>query len=150
MHKCAPKVLRVCKALHAAGVRISFDPNARKELIGNPAYLEAVRDMIDIAAIFLPSGDDAATPFRGEGIARFAAKLFAGGVEYFVLKKGEHGAQGISNSGENVSPKAQKSMSSTRPERAIAFAPTKVGPMEGNSRLSEEAHFDPSPIMAAA
>ena len=104
---CA-KVLRVCKALHAAGVRISFDPNVRKELIGNPAYFDAVREMIDIAAIFLPSEDDAATLFPGEDIASFAAKLFAGGVDYIVLKKGELGAEGVSKSGENVSLKAHE------------------------------------------
>jgi sugar/nucleoside kinase (ribokinase family) len=160
---CA-KVLRVCKALHAAGVRISFDPNVRKELIGNPTYLEAVRDMIDIAAIFLPSEDDAATLFPGEGIAGFAPRLFAGGAEYVVLKKGEHGAQGISKSGENVSPKAHKvdvldptgagdcfcatfisliasgaysfQQAMERANAAGALAVTRVGPMEGNSRLA--------------
>jgi sugar/nucleoside kinase (ribokinase family) len=160
---CA-KVLRVCKALHVAGVRISFDPNVRKELIGNPVYFEAVRDMIDIAAIFLPSEDDAATLFPGEGLASFAPKLFAGGAEYVVLKKGEQGAQGVSKSGENVSLKAHKvdvldptgagdcfcatfitlvasgaysfRQAMERANAAGALAVTKVGPMEGNSRLS--------------
>ena len=72
---CA-KILRVCKALHARGVRISFDPNVRKESIGDPAYFEAVREMIAMSAIFLPSEDDAAR-LPGEDIAAFAAELFA-------------------------------------------------------------------------
>ncbi len=160
---CA-KVLRVCKALHSAGVRISFDPNVRKELIGNPAYSGAVRDMIDIAAIFLPSEDDAATLYPGEGLASFAPKLFARSAEYVVLKKGEHGAQGVSRSGERVSLKAHKvdvldptgagdcfcatfitliasgaysfQQAMERANAAGALAVTKVGPMEGASALS--------------
>ena len=136
----------------------------RKELIGNPAYFAAVREMIDIAAIFLPSEDDAATLFPGEDIASFAPKLFAGGADYIVLKKGELGAEGVSKSGENVSLKAHKvevadptgagdcfcatfvtliasgaysfQQAMERANAAGALAVTKVGPMEGNSHLS--------------
>lgn len=160
---CA-KVLRVCNALHARGVKISFDPNVRKELIGNPAYFGAVRDMIEIAAIFLPSDADAAVLFPGEVIENISARLFAKGVEYVVLKRGEQGAEGISRSGERVRLKAHKveALDPTgagdcfcatfvtliasggysflaameRANAAGALTVTKVGPMEGNSRLS--------------
>jgi len=160
---CA-KILRVCKALHARGVRISFDPNVRKELIGDPAYFEAVREMIAMSAIFLPSEEDAATLFPGEDIAAFAAKLFARGVEYVVLKKGERGAEGVNSKGERVSLAAHKvdvldptgagdcfcatfvaliatgaysfEQALRRANAAGALAVTKVGPMEGNSHFS--------------
>ena len=57
----------MCKALHGKGVPISFDPNVRKELVGNPAYFAAVREMIDMAAIFLPSEEDARLCFPVAG-----------------------------------------------------------------------------------
>jgi sugar/nucleoside kinase (ribokinase family) len=160
---CA-KILRVCRALHAAGVRISFDPNVRKELIGDPAYFEAVREVMAICAIFLPSEDDAATLFPGEDLATFAPRLFARGVDHVVLKKGERGVEGMSANGERVSLAAHKvevldptgagdcfcatfvaliatgaysfEQALARANAAGALAVTKVGPMEGASHLS--------------
>ncbi len=90
----AAKVLRVCKALHAKGVKISFDPNVRKELIGNPAYFDSVREMIGISSVFLPSEEDAATLFPGRDLSDFALEFFARGADYVVLKKGENGCEG--------------------------------------------------------
>jgi sugar/nucleoside kinase (ribokinase family) len=160
---CA-KILRVCRALHAAGVRISFDPNVRKELVGDPAYFEAVRELMAICTIFLPSEDDAATLFPGEDLATFASRLFAGGVDHVVLKKGERGVEGMSANGERVSLAAHKvevldptgagdcfcatfvaliargaysfEGALQRANAAGALAVTKVGPMEGASHLA--------------
>ena len=160
----AAKVLRVCKALHAKGVRISFDPNVRKELIGNLAYFDSVREMIGISAVFLPSEEDAVTLFPGRDLSDFASEFFTRGADYVVLKKGENGCEGISREGERVSLPAHKvevldptgagdCFSATfvtliasgafslrqameRANAAGALAVTKVGPMEGNSSLS--------------
>ena len=159
---CA-KVLHVCKALHGTGVRISFDPNVRKELMGNPFYFDAVKDLMAIASIFLPSEDDAAALFPGEALSSFAAKLFARGMEYVILKKGEKGSEAMSRSGEYVNLQAHKvdvldptgagdcfcatfvtlvasgnyslPEAMARANAAGALAVSKVGPMEGNSRL---------------
>jgi sugar/nucleoside kinase (ribokinase family) len=162
--KACAKILRVCKALHAGGVKISFDPNVRKELIGDPAYFDAVGDLMAISAIFLPSEDDAATLFPGEALASFAPKLFARGAEFVVLKKGEKGVEGLSAAGERLALEAhavdvrdptgagdcfcgafvtliasgacdfRKAM--ILANAAGALAVTKVGPMEGASPLS--------------
>ena len=160
----AAKVVHVCRALHGGGVKISFDPNVRKELIGNPAYFDAVRDLMAISAVFLPSEDDAATLFPGQTLADFAAALFAGVAEHVVLKKGEHGVEGMSRGGESISLAAHKveALDPTgagdcfcatfvtliaagahgfrhaleRANAAGALAVTKVGPMEGASPLS--------------
>ena len=165
----AAKVLRVCKALHAKGVRISFDPNVRKELIGNPAYFDSVREMIGISAVFLPSEEDAVTLFPGRDLSDFASEFFTRGADYVVLKKGENGCEGISREGERVSLPAHKvevldptgagdCFSATfvtliasgafslrqameRANAAGALAVTKVGPMEGNSSLSTLEDF---------
>jgi sugar/nucleoside kinase (ribokinase family) len=158
----AAKILRICRALHASGVKISFDPNLRKELIGDPAYFDGVRELMAMSAIFLPSDDDAAALFPGEDIAAFAPKLFAAGAEYVVLKRGEHGAQGLSDAGDKgVKAHAVNALDPTGAgdcfcgafvaliasgvafARALALANaagalavTKIGPMEGASRLS--------------
>jgi sugar/nucleoside kinase (ribokinase family) len=158
------KVLRVCKALHAGGVKISFDPNVRKELIGNPAYFGAVRELMAISAIFLPSEDDAATLFPQQSLEEFAAGFFARGADYVVLKKGERGVEGVSRSGESQSLAAHRvealdptgagdcfcatfvcliasgtydfRASLERANAAGALAVGKVGPMEGASHLA--------------
>jgi len=165
----AAKVLRICKALHAKGVRISFDPNVRKELIGNLAYFDSVREMIGISAVFLPSEEDAVTLFPGRDLSDFASEFFTRGADYVVLKKGENGCEGISREGERVSLPAHKvevldptgagdCFSATfvtliasgafslrqameRANAAGALAVTKVGPMEGNSSLSTLEDF---------
>ncbi len=160
---CA-KVLHVCKALHGEGVTISFDPNLRKELMGNPSYFDAVAAMMAISTIFLPSEDDAAALFPGKTMAAFAAELFAKGVDHVVLKKGGNGSEAMSRLGEHVNLEAhdvevcdptgagdcfcatfvtlitagQHSLRQVmeRANAAGALAVTKVGPMEGNSHLA--------------
>jgi sugar/nucleoside kinase (ribokinase family) len=163
------KVLAACKALHGKGVKISFDPNVRKELIGNPAYFELVRELIGICAIFLPSEEDAATLFPGRDLESFAAEFFARGADYVILKKGENGCEGVSRAGERVSLAAHRvevldptgagdcfcatfvslvatgvfdfSAAMARANAAGALAVTKVGPMEGNSSLERLEQF---------
>jgi sugar/nucleoside kinase (ribokinase family) len=160
---CA-KVLGVCKALHAEGVAISFDPNVRKELTGDPAYFSAVREMIGIAAFFLPSEEDAAVLFPGRALDDYAAELFAGGARCVVLKKGDKGCEGVTRDGERARYAAHKveqldptgagdcfcatfvtlyangafafGEAMRRANAAGALAVTKVGPMEGNSNLA--------------
>jgi sugar/nucleoside kinase (ribokinase family) len=163
------KVLRACKALHANGIKISFDPNVRKELIGNPSYFESVRGMIEICSLFLPSEDDAATLFPGRDLSSFASEFFARGADYVVLKKGENGCQGVSRQGEQVNLTANRvevqdptgagdcfcatfvtliasgkfsfRQAMERANAAGALAVTKIGPMEGNSRLTTLEDF---------
>jgi sugar/nucleoside kinase (ribokinase family) len=160
----AAKVLRTCKSLHAKGVKISFDPNVRKELIGNPAYFDSVREMIGISSVFLPSEEDAATLFPGKDLSDFASDFFSRGADYVVLKKGENGCEGVTREGERVSLPAHKvevqdptgagdcfcatfvtliasgaftfRKAMERANAAGALAVTKVGPMEGNSSLA--------------
>ncbi len=160
---CA-KVLRVCNTLHDEGMAISFDPNLRKELMGNPSYFDAVANIMAICTIFLPSEDDAAALFPGESFANFAPKLLARGMDFVVLKKGERGCEAKSRQGEHVSLKAHDvevldptgagdcfcatfvtlitggryslRQAMERANAAGALAVGRVGPMEGNSRLA--------------
>ena len=159
----AGKIVKICEAAHAAGVKISFDPNVRKELAGDPAYFGAVAKVLAMSAIFLPSEIDAETLFPGRAPADFAAELFARGAEAVILKKGEHGCEGLTRSGERAAFAAHNveavdptgagdcfcatfvtlyaggmglADAMERANAAGALAVGKVGPMEGNSSLA--------------
>ena len=165
----AAKVLRACKFLHGKGVKIAFDPNVRKELVGNPAYFASVREMIDICSLFLPSEDDVVALFPGRDLKSVAADFFARGADYVVLKKGDKGCEGVSRKGEHASFPAHRvevldptgagdcfcatfvtlissgkfsfRQALERANAAGALAVTKVGPMEGNSSLTTLEDF---------
>jgi sugar/nucleoside kinase (ribokinase family) len=161
---CA-NILRVCRALHGSGVKISLDPNVRKELMGNSSYLSAVKELLGMCSIFLPSEDDATLLFPGKSLAEFAPSLLASHMDHVVLKKGEHGCEAMDKSGRHLSLSAHKveaidptgagdcfcatfvTLIATgshdfewvlkRANVAGAQAVTKLGPMEGNCPLPE-------------
>jgi sugar/nucleoside kinase (ribokinase family) len=163
------KVLLVCRELHKSGVKISFDPNVRKELMGDAPYFSAVSELMEICAYFLPSDDDVAALFPGESLDACVTKLFAKNAEYFVLKRGDKGSAGFHRSGATFSFDAHKvdvvdptgagdcfcatlvtliSSGGFSFEKALqyanaagALAVTKVGPMEGNSGLKQIEDF---------
>jgi sugar/nucleoside kinase (ribokinase family) len=158
-------ILQVCRALHASGVKISFDPNVRKELMGNPSYFSAVKELLSICSIFLPSEDDAAMLYPQKSLVEFATPLLASHMEYVVLKKGEQGCEAINKAGQHLALPSQKVeivdptgagdcfcatfvtliAGGTRAfadvlrlaNAAGALAVTKLGPMEGNNRMRE-------------
>jgi sugar/nucleoside kinase (ribokinase family) len=165
---CA-KVLHVCKEMHKRGSKISFDPNIRKELIGDDSYFSAVNELMSICTYFLPSDDDAAALFPGQTLNSFAARLFENGVDYVVLKRGDKGSSGTSRDGETFSFDAHRvdvidptgagdcfcatfvalissgnysfGQALQYANAAGALAVTKVGPMEGNSGLRQIEAF---------
>ena len=160
----AAKALKAVRGLHADGVAISFDPNVRKELVGHPAYLDAVKEMIGMTSIFLPSEEDAEALFPGRALDDVADEFFARGARAVVLKKGDRGAEGVTRDGERASFAAHRVESRdptgagdcfcatfvtlwakgafnfhdalARANAAGALAVTKVGPMEGNCDLA--------------
>ena len=157
--------LQVCRALHAGGVKISFDPNVRKELMGNESYLSAVQEMMAMCSIFLPSEDDAAMLFPQQKLSEFAPPLLASHMDYVVLKKGDNGCEGMDKSGAHlalaghkvdavdptgagdcfcavfVTLTAAKKFSFpdvlARANAAGAIAVMRLGPMEGSSTLPD-------------
>ncbi|MGB0662379.1 MAG: sugar kinase [Pontibacterium sp.] len=73
------------------GALISFDPNVRKELLGDKALFSFFKDVLAQTDIFLPSGEELfdLTGTQTESEALEAA--FALGVSEIVLKKGHQG-----------------------------------------------------------
>jgi len=162
--QAARDIVTMCEMLHARGVKISFDPNIRKELIGDPGYFGAVRRLMEFCTIFLPSDADAEMLFPGEAIESFAPKLFRQAADYVVLKRGGQGAEAMHRLGEHLRLPAHRidvvdptgagdSFCATfvtltaagrfdlagalaRANMAGALAVSKTGPMEGNATLA--------------
>jgi sugar/nucleoside kinase (ribokinase family) len=158
------KIMTLCRALQPKGVKISFDPNVRKELASDESYFTAVHELTGLASIFLPSEEDAEILFPGRSLQSYGEELCAKGLDYVVLKRGDKGAEGLSRIGERVDVRAHAvevrdptgagdcfcatfvsliangafsfRQAIERANAAGALAVTRVGPMEGNSDLA--------------
>lgn len=164
----ARAALEICRALHGSGVAISFDPNIRKELMGDPGYMDVVRALTGLARYFLPSAEDADVLFPGERFEDFAPRLRAAGAEQVVLKRGALGAMALASDGGVLSLPAHTvevidptgagdcfcgtfvalAIEGRGIDEALRFANaagalavTRRGPMEGNSTLAEITAF---------
>ncbi len=165
----AAAALDICRALHGQGVPISFDPNIRKELIADPAYMDTVRALLGIATFALPSEEDAAILFPGQPFDAYARTLHDAGARYVALKRGAAGCVGSEAGGETAgfdahpvevvdptgagdcfcatfvalvaSGRHSFPEALRRANAAGALAVGKVGPMEGNSSLAEIEAF---------
>lgn len=156
------KILHVCRALRESGVKLSFDPNVRKELMGDASYLSAVKEVMAMCSVFLPSEDDSATLFPGQSFTQYAPRLLAQGMDYVVLKKGDVGCEAMDKSLRHVKLASHKveavdptgagdcfcaafvsllatgmsfEKSLARANAAGALAVTRLGPMEGAMTL---------------
>lgn len=161
--------IAIALALDRAGVMLSFDPNVRKELLGDAGYLDDVRALLALATYVLPSEDDIAALFPGEPFEALAARLLAGRASHVVLKRGADGCCGIDHTGELLSVPAHRvavldptgagdcfcatfvallasgqfsfAEALVRANAAGALAVRQVGPMEGNSDLATIENF---------
>lgn len=156
-----------CERLHAQGVAISIDPNIRTELMTDRGYLDAVTRIMAMASYVLPSDADAALLFPGQAFDDWSARLLAQGARAVVLKRGDQGCIGRNAGGTVDLPAhpvavidptgagdcfcatfvtlmdagAALADALVQANAAGALAVCKLGPMEGNSTLSEIAAF---------
>jgi sugar/nucleoside kinase (ribokinase family) len=156
-----------CERLHARGVAISIDPNIRTELMTDRGYLDAVNRIIAMAAYVLPSDADAELLFPGQHFSNWSARLLANGARAVVLKRGDQGCVGRDAAGTVDLPAhavtvidptgagdcfcatfvtlaaagAPLGDALTQANAAGALAVGRLGPMEGNSTLTEIAAF---------
>jgi sugar/nucleoside kinase (ribokinase family) len=153
----------------AAGARISFDPNIRKELLALPEVEATIRAVLDVTDVLLPSEADLEHLFPGLPEAEAVARLLADGRKMVLLKKGASGCtfydagrrlDGPAFPVEEVDPTgagdcfggtfiACLALNIPLPRAlrlanaAGAMAVQKKGPMEGNSTMAElEAFLD--------
>lgn len=80
------------RQVRAQGGTVSFDPNLRKEVLDQPGLREAVAQMLGLADVFLPSGDEVFLGSEGRDVATAAAGHLARGVRAVVWKRGAAGA----------------------------------------------------------
>jgi sugar/nucleoside kinase (ribokinase family) len=160
----AARLFALARRLHERGVKLSLDPNIRKELLGDPAYRRTVEALTERASFFLPSEEDAAILFPGETFESWASRLIGAGADIVVLKRGDRGARGLTRQAEDIDlsafavPVADPTGAGDcfcatlvtlsaagmpfaealrRANAAGAVAVGKLGPMEGNSSLAE-------------
>ena len=165
----AGKIMALCQKLSAGGVALSFDPNIRKELLGDPGYRQTIDNLLQLSSFILPSEEDTAVLFPGESFDSFAPHLIANGAKIVVLKRGADGARGLTRSGEAadlpafpvsvvdptgagdcfcatlvtllMSEEFGFGEALRRANAAGALAVGKTGPMEGNSSRVEIEAF---------
>jgi sugar/nucleoside kinase (ribokinase family) len=88
--------------IQARGGSVSFDPNVRKELLGNPETLARFSRLIDVADLVLPSGQELTVAAGVEGETEAVQALFARGVREIALKRGEAGSTCFGTDGSRI------------------------------------------------
>ena len=161
--KMAPVILTLFDAVRAAGGKISYDPNVRKEVASNPDYAPMVQRILAGTDLFLPSSEDMDALFPGASESDALARVFDAGTDRIVMKKGSAGCAYFSPEDSFSLPAhavevidatgagdcfcatfVALTALGTDPREALALANaaaalsvTETGPMEGNRVLSE-------------
>ena len=161
------KIMEVVRSVSDGGGLISCDPNARTELMIDPATREAMHDVMERSYCLLPSTSD--LEFLYPDLSEDAAidKLLNAKAEIVTIKRGAAGATVVGygerhdfpgHTVEEIDPTgagdcfcgtfvsllaqgASLFEAGQRANVAGAIAVTRRGPMEGNSTLSEITTF---------
>lgn len=153
--------------LKSKGIKISFDPNFRKEFMGNPKIKALIMNILENADIFLP-GEQELLDLTGLKCEEDAIKALQDkGVEVIVVKRGSRGATLYNNNQRNdieavevseadptgagdcfggtfvslVSQGINLEKALVYANLAGAYSVTKQGPMEGNLTKEELEKF---------
>ena len=90
--RIAAAVRRGVELARAAGARISFDPNIRKELLGLPEVAATIAAVLAVTDLLLPSEADLEHLCPGQREAEAVQGLLAAGRRVVLLKKGIQGS----------------------------------------------------------
>ena len=163
----AAAVRRGVELAKAAGARVSFDPNVRKELLALPGVEETIAAVLAVSDLVLPSEADLAHLFPGRSEDEAARALLDAGRSMVLVKRGAAGCVYYGAEGrievpafpvEEVDPTgagdcfggtfvACLTLGVPVPRAlrlanaAGALAVGKKGPMEGNSTVAEIEAF---------
>ena len=84
--------LETVGAVRGRGGTVSFDPNLRKEMLAAPGLRDAMRQVLGLADLFLPSGEELTLLTRAQGEDEAMTELLGSGPSAIVHKKGSNGA----------------------------------------------------------
>lgn len=84
------KAVRIVKA---QGGTVSFDPNARKEILNRPGMREAFDHLIASTDVFLPSGHEVTLLTQADSEEAAIEELLGRGVREIVVKQGAQGCR---------------------------------------------------------
>ena len=79
--------------IKAAGGSVSFDPNIRKEVMSDAAFMSTLRQILAVTDLFLPSGEEILLFANASDEQEAAKRLISQGVKEIALKRGAAGAQ---------------------------------------------------------
>lgn len=85
-------VMDAARRIKAKGGTISFDPNLRMELADRLGHAEALREILAMTDLFMPSGDELFLFDTGRDEAQAIAALLDRGIRTIVVKRGSQGA----------------------------------------------------------
>jgi tagatose kinase len=85
-------ILQAIALARAQGASLSFDPNLRPELLRRPGMAEAMREILGLCDIFLPSGGELTLLTEAKADEAALAELLARGPRIVVHKRGAEGA----------------------------------------------------------
>ena len=163
----AAAVRRGVELARAAGARISFDPNIRKELLGRPEVEDTIAAVLAATDLLLPSEADLDHLCPGRSETDAAQALLGAGRSMVVLKKGARGSSYFDSEQQIATPAfAAEEVDPTGAgdcfggtlvaclalgvpigralrlaNAAGALAVGKRGPMEGNTTMAELDDF---------
>ena len=157
------RVLAEAEAVKGAGGRLSLDPNVRRELVADPGAEEALRQLVALADILLPSLEDVEILWPGKSPLAAVEAMLAGGAQIAAVKRGAGGAlvadadhlfdlpghavEVVDPTGAGdcfcgtlvagIAKGEPLELSARRANAAGALSVRHLGPMEGNPLLAE-------------
>lgn len=89
------EILKTMRMLKARGVKVSFDPNVRLEMLRDPSAMDVVREVYRNCNIFMPGRSELRMITGEEELDAAVARAFADnpGLELLVLKSGAEGSR---------------------------------------------------------
>ncbi len=84
--------LTAAQQVRASGGTVSFDPNARKEMLADAAMGQAMRAMLGRCDLFMPSGPELMLLSEAASEAHAIEALLEHGITAIVVKRGRDGA----------------------------------------------------------
>ncbi len=96
--------LETVRSVKARNGTVSFDPNTRKELFGAPNLREAMKEILSLSDVFLPSGEELTLLTQANDPDTAVAELLALGIECIVHKLGSEGVRHHNADGSQFVP----------------------------------------------